>query len=364
MIKELFNHACIVIALLFLGGAFFRNLQSSSSVKTKLLLGISTGILGSLLMIFSIRITEYILLDLRHVAITLAVLFGGNYALIIAVVIVGISRFLFFTIGYSAYAATITLILTAIFVILINHLRISTLKKSFLMLIASTGLYATMYYVILAHFNLQTELILNIVLSYIPASIIGGLLTYYLATYIISSNSSYIELQRQAAYDYLTGLKNVRQFNRLLNEALIKTQQTKKQLALLYIDIDHFKKINDTFGHPAGDEVLKKLGRILTQNLNGGDHAFRNGGEEFSILMNNTDEKQASELAEVLREKVEQTPFYLPNGTDQYITISIGVVVSSGNKRLEEMTHEADKALYQAKNSGRNRVCITKKRVG
>jgi diguanylate cyclase len=360
MLKELFNHACIVISLLFLGGAFFRNLQSTSPIKTKLLLGLLSGILGSFLMYFSIRITDYILLDLRHVAIIIAVLFGGNLAVILTSIIIGASRYLFFTIGYSAHAALITLILITAFVILINQLRISQLKKVFLMIVVNTGLYAGMYYVILSHFGLNADFIYDIVLAYLPASFLGGLLTYYLAIYIVSSNSSYLELKRQAQYDYLTGLKNVRQFNRLLEFYMTQTEQSNKPLALLFIDIDHFKYINDTFGHPAGDEILRELGRILQKNIRSGDHAFRYGGEEFSILMSNTDEFQAIEIAEMIRKKVEQHPFYLPNGTDQYITVSIGIAINNGDSRLVEIVHDADTALYQAKNAGRNKVCFNK----
>ena len=364
MLKELFNHACIVISLLFLGGAIFRNLLSTSTIKTKILLGVLSGILGSLLMYFSIRITDYILLDLRHVAIIIAVLFGGNLAVILTSIIIGASRYLFFTIGYSANAASITLILITVIVILINQLKISQLKKVIFMIVVNTGLYAGMYHVILSHFGLKADIIGKIVISYIPASIFGGLLTYYLANYIVSSNSSYLELKRQAQYDFLTGLKNVRQFNRLIESAKLESKQTKKPLALLFIDIDHFKYINDTYGHPAGDEVLRELGRLLSQCIQSGDHAFRNGGEEFSILMRNAEEAQAFELAESIRRKVEQHPFYLPNGSDQYITISIGIAVSSGDSRLTDIVHDADTALYQAKNSGRNQVCIKQKRVG
>ena len=365
MIKELFNHACIVISLLFLGGAFFRNLQTSSTYKTKILFGLLSGILGSILMYFSIRITDYILLDLRHVAVIISILFGGNIAVIITAIIIGVSRYLFFTTGFSANAAVITLTLITVLMIIINHFKISQLKKVIIMIVINTALHSVMFYVILSHFGLKAQFIGNIVISYIPASFFGGLLTYYLANYIVSSNSSYLELKSQAQYDFLTGLKNVRQYNRLLESAKQRTIQSKTPLALLFLDIDHFKYINDTFGHPAGDEVLRELGRILLHSIRTDDDAFRNGGEEFSIIMNNTDEQQAFEMAEVIRKKVEQHPFYLPNGSDQYITISIGISVNSGDKRIMEIAHDADYALYQAKNSGRNKVCTyRKKRVG
>lgn len=360
MLKELFIHACIVISLLFLGGAFFRSFQPKSPIITKLILGILSGLFGTLLMHFSIRITDYILLDLRHVAMIISGLYGGSLSVIITTIMIATSRLLFFSIGFSAYSSAISMALIAILVILINYLKISLFKKGILMILGSTGLFSTMFYFILSHYRLKTAFVQDILMSYVPASLIGGLLTYYLANYIVTSNSSYTELKNQVQYDFLTGLKNVRQFYRHLDYAKLKAKQDNKTIALLFIDIDHFKYINDTYGHPAGDEVLRELGRILLQTVRPSMTAFRNGGEEFSIIMTNTNVAEAYEFAEKIRNKAEQHLFYLPNGPDRNITISIGIALNTGNNLLDEIIHEADKALYFAKNTGRNKVCVNK----
>ena len=150
-------------------------------------------------------------------------------------------------------------------------------------------------------------------------------------------------LSKEAKYDPLTKLLNRR--------GVLKELNSEEEGAVLYMDIDHFKNINDTYGHEKGDEVLKKLGKILKKSFRKNDIIGRWGGEEFVVVLPKTDYLSAFKLAEILRNKIEKTDF---NGVKA--TISIGVSEFKNKKEFEEALEKADDALYQAKNSGRNQV--------
>jgi diguanylate cyclase (GGDEF)-like protein len=123
------------------------------------------------------------------------------------------------------------------------------------------------------------------------------------------------------------------------------------------LDIDHFKKINDTYGHKCGDLVLKKLAATCQQVLREVDIIGRIGGEEFAILLPETDKEQAIEVAERLREAIGNAEVAIENGRPVRFTASIGVTSLTGeDKNMDVLLNIADKALYQAKNAGRNKV--------
>jgi diguanylate cyclase (GGDEF)-like protein len=125
------------------------------------------------------------------------------------------------------------------------------------------------------------------------------------------------------------------------------------------LDIDLFKKVNDTYGHKVGDLVLKRLSGIVLEALREVDVAGRIGGEEFAILLPETDGKQAIEVAERLRQLVESTPVILENGLPLKFTVSIGISSFAGKEtNIDTLLNLADQALYKAKNSGRNKVVM------
>lgn len=152
------------------------------------------------------------------------------------------------------------------------------------------------------------------------------------------------KLNYAANNDVLTGLYNRRQFNNSLSEELSRVKRTKSTLSLILIDIDNFKSVNDTYGHLKGDEVLKKLGYILKSSARTIDFAARWGGEEFAIILPETDLNGAEVFAERLRKNVENYDF----GKFQ-VTISLGIVSTSDELSLDELLTKADEALYAAK---------------
>ncbi len=173
--------------------------------------------------------------------------------------------------------------------------------------------------------------------------------------------SLHSELTRLATTDGLTGLYNHRMFQERLTEEIMRAKRYKRKLFILMIDIDHFKKFNDMYGHQTGDEVLKTVARIIKENTRSIDFAARYGGEEFVIILPDTDCKNALTVAERLRKAVENFPFFLKDGTKTKITISIGIACyPEDSVDKDDLIKKADKALYHAKQTGRNRTVLYK----
>jgi two-component system, cell cycle response regulator len=168
------------------------------------------------------------------------------------------------------------------------------------------------------------------------------------------------ELEKRATTDELTGLPNRRAFDAGLVTELERGRRLGKPVALLMIDVDHFKKFNDTWGHQAGDAVLRQIGGQLAANARSCDLAARYGGEEFAVILPHTDGAGAFVAAERIRKAIEKTSVKFNESTLQVTaSIGIGVVEDASAKRADIMLiREADDALYNAKEAGRNRVQI------
>lgn len=357
MLIQLFTHFCIAITLLFLGGALFRNYNLTDTLKTKIFLGFFLGLIGSSLLFFSIRITDFVLLDFRIVTIIISVIYGGPLSAIITTTLIAATRIIFFPSGFSAIASVFTIYLIVITVIEIHNLRLSFIKRSLLKVGFSTIAYTIMFYIIFAYFDLTDLFVKEILLTYTPASLLGGIITMFLANYIVTSNISYLNFKKQAKFDFLTGLKNAREFHEDINLHFTVKKEPLPPFALLILDLDFFKKINDQYGHPAGDAVLKEFSHLLIQSTQINDSVYRCGGEEFAIILNDTTMEQAITIAERIRKTVESHLFQLPSKIKINITSSIGLAMSTMAETSAEMICLADKALYEAKKTGRNKVC-------
>jgi len=170
------------------------------------------------------------------------------------------------------------------------------------------------------------------------------------------------ELHELSIRDGLTGLHNRRHLMVTLSKEMSRTKRYKRSMALLMIDIDHFKRYNDTYGHLAGDDVLRTIAVTLEKSLRSSDYSARYGGEEFAIMLPETEPDGAQQMAERLREKVEGASFTW-EGRAEKITISIGIALCPENgDDLTSLIGSADAALYQAKKAGRNRVVLSKKK--
>lgn len=160
-----------------------------------------------------------------------------------------------------------------------------------------------------------------------------------------------------AVTDDMTGLYNRRYFDRHLGVMLGKAQSQERDMALMILDIDHFKAVNDTYGHDIGDAVLKEFASRLKRNIRGVDLACRFGGEEFVVLMPDTDYAQAELVAERVRQSISERVFEVNAGRPLAVTVSAGVTLNeNASDTPESLIKRADVALYRAKREGRNRV--------
>jgi diguanylate cyclase (GGDEF)-like protein len=165
------------------------------------------------------------------------------------------------------------------------------------------------------------------------------------------------EIERMATTDGLTGLLNHRVLQQDLTKELRRSERQSIPLSLLLVDIDHFKKVNDTYGHPVGDLVLRGVARILKEEIRDIDTAARYGGEEFAVVLPGTDSAGAKNFAERLRKTIMAETFSA-DGRTLKVTASIGIAsVPADAKTKEELIERTDQALYHAKHQGRNQ-CV------
>lgn len=160
--------------------------------------------------------------------------------------------------------------------------------------------------------------------------------------------------------DSLTQLLNRRYLNTILIREIQFSRKNRSPLSLLAIDADFFKEINDRYGHAAGDLALQFMAKVLLESSKGSDYAFRVGGEEFLLLLVDSDWNRAQMIAETIRRRVEDTPIRSAEGESFKFTVSIGAVQYDGHPDYQRFLDAADAALYSAKNAGRNQVYLAK----
>lgn len=163
----------------------------------------------------------------------------------------------------------------------------------------------------------------------------------------------------EARMDSLSGVGNRKAFDESLRFMLSKSQRKRESFALLLIDVDHFKWINDTHGHQSGDQVVQRLGNTLKSAIRPGDHIARYGGDEFGILLEGVDVHVGAMVAQRIRDKVEHCNFDVGlNDARVAVTLSMGMAVSAHTDTSETLLSKADAALYRSKEAGRNRLSI------
>ncbi|WP_397332115.1 GGDEF domain-containing protein [Paenibacillus sp. JSM ZJ436] len=308
---------------------------------------------------FSIQVTTETIVDLRFIPPMIIILFGGIPSTFISVILIIAGRFEF-GITTSAIAAMILMIILGTGFILINrlfkknHPERSSYNQSLVMIIFSNIVFS----VIISFLVKDTEILMRLIPSYWVISIIGGLTSVFFVEYILKTQYLLMKYEKESTTDFLTGLNNVRQFDTIWNELMNQAMDKKERLSLFIIDIDHFKYVNDTYGHPIGDKILVELGKILKSTTRSFDVVSRNGGEEFSVILPDCPHPQALDIAERVRQTVELHPFPVSSKERINITISIGVATypeTVGDPN--QMVDSADECLYEAKRAGRNRVC-------
>ncbi len=173
----------------------------------------------------------------------------------------------------------------------------------------------------------------------------------------------YAEVLKHATMDALTGLNNRRQFEIRLNQELANAKRNNISLCCMMLDVDYFKKVNDTYGHSAGDEVLKLVSDVIKSEIREYDIACRFGGEEFFIILPQTNINEACSVAQRLRKVIEESKMEIKDAETEEVsrikvTISVGVCEYESSMTTDLIIQKADKALYEAKTTGRNRVIV------
>ncbi|HDR7389874.1 diguanylate cyclase [Bacillus toyonensis] len=347
MLRDLFVNTTIILSFIFIGGQLLRDspLKEGFSFWQKCVVGIFTGILGILLMLFGVHI-EDIMLDLRYLAVILAIIVGGPIASSITVIMILITRIVFTEYSLASELACYTIVLSGVGVIFIARMQISIMLKLIWLHVYCLSILVVPMYIL---FN-----DISVVVLYLISSITTGYITFVSANYVLQSNELFQTMKQYATIDALTGLGNVRQFDLEMNHHIGNKHMENDSLCLLLIDIDHFKYVNDTYGHPAGDEVLKQIGCILRGISTFPDLVFRKGGEEFALLIPQRGLSYGIHLGEQIRIAVEKHSFQLLDGTKIKITVSVGISEYKGSQ--EQLIQAADDALYYSKRNGRNQV--------
>jgi diguanylate cyclase (GGDEF)-like protein len=187
----------------------------------------------------------------------------------------------------------------------------------------------------------------------LPAGVLKSAVSDTFAEIMRTAAARQTRAEIESMTDALTGLYNHRRFHELLTEILSGERVDESEVALLFCDIDHFKQLNDRFGHLVGDDVLRQVSRILTSSIRRGDVAARYGGDEFCVLLRGAGIDEALEVAERVRERVAE--LYVTSG-EAAVSISIGVATLSEYCDGNELLAGADDAMYAAKEGGRDRV--------
>ena len=288
-------------------------------------------------------------------------MYGGALPGFVALAVIQISRFII-GVNLSSFVSFGLLSTLYIGYLLLRRWKAEIVIKAFTMLLYSNMIFS---FIIVYTLLKITTLTNEINLLYWIASIVTGLMAIYTTEHLRKMNDLFIQYKQSATIDPLTGLNNVRSFDEALNAAIQDTFSSKqKPLSLLVVDIDFFKHVNDTYGHPAGDSVLQQFGLILRNAARMEDIVSRNGGEEFTLLLRNCPHSEALEMAEKLRSSIEKKTFGVKQGGDLYITASIGVSTYPETVASSEYLYsEADQALYKAKRTGRNRVCSNETQI-
>ncbi|MEK4298015.1 GGDEF domain-containing protein [Oceanobacillus sp. FSL W8-0428] len=358
LFDDFFINLCIIITLtvIYIPLRTKLKIDTLSNWKQGFIDGAVSGLSGVLLIVFSIKVAENALIDLRFIPIMLLILFTGLFPAVIAGIVIIIGRFMIS--GMTTLSAT-TICLVILLIIgfqLIHKLyqpNKATYSKALIMI-----LYSNLIFFCIMMFYLNDYLqLLRFVPVYCIVSIICGLIAVAFSKHLDRTAMLLSKYEEEASKDFLTGLQNMRAFETTWNQFIDKSITENEKLTLLTLDIDYFKQINDTYGHPVGNQILTEFSNILLKNIRSFDTAFRNGGDEFSIILPDCSLENALEVAKRIQKEVEAHPFQISKKKNICVTVSIGVATYPDTcTNHHQIIQSADEALYKAKQSGKNRV--------
>jgi diguanylate cyclase (GGDEF)-like protein len=235
--------------------------------------------------------------------------------------------------------------------------RMSPRMKWAMILVSTAGMVALDHRVTMVAHSLPLDPTIKTLMQGLnfglPVLAIAALMLHYFK--MVAEQQA--QLQRHATTDPLTGLMNRRRLRGVWMQAEHEGRRGSFPLSIVLCDIDHFKSINDKYGHEAGDQVLRKMGQLIPREVRTGDSVCRWGGEEFLLLLPNSDKASAAATANRIRETIAATPLSI--GTQHLnVTVTMGIATLMGDEKFEAAAHRADVALYAGKAAGRNRVVV------
>ncbi|ERJ12890.1 GGDEF domain-containing protein [Haloplasma contractile] len=358
MLKELLNQFFIFISFIFIGAHIIRdtNILSKKAFIRNIVIGMYGALMAITLMSFTIPVpASNTVVDLRYMALLLIYFYFGFIPSILTAVAMILYRLSISGINESSVTAVLSICLYFVSYWLLDHFVKHYLKKWVSFFLASIIISMSS----LVYLLKGTDYLNLVLIEYLLVSVGGVIILYVLSEYAKTSNELYSQYKTISTKDFLTGLNNTRQFDHIYNELISRAKEQNQTIGMMMIDIDHFKQVNDTYGHPAGDSILKQVSMILRGFACKSYSISRIGGEEFCILMDHVNKRQAYDIAENVRSSVEKHHFCFESETCIKVTVSIGVAISPDTiMNPEKIKHHADQLLYQAKQTGRNKVCI------
>ena len=243
-------------------------------------------------------------------------------------------------------------------------LKIGQVKSVFLVTISAVSLsdtFTILSILILRKYGIYLNIWAALIISSLVPLIIAPIVNWQVIGLALKVYKLEEEMRHLATYDALTGLLGRRAFLEQSTHCLNLAKREGIPFSLMIVDLDHFKKINDKYGHMGGDRVLETFGKTILKISRKSDLAGRFGGEEFAFFLPNTSAEQAFQFANRLLESINQTEIDFNDQRIQY-TASIGLISTPFSKmeNIEELINLADKTLYKAKENGRNQICIYK----
>ncbi|MBJ3774188.1 GGDEF domain-containing protein [Acuticoccus mangrovi] len=335
-----------------------------SGSAAQVALGVLLGGAAVLAMLDPSEVAPGVLVDARTTPLLLSGLFGGPVAAVISCGISAAFRFHLGGIGATPGIAGMVMAAVVGSAVRFVYLRRGRpIGLGCLLLLAGLSpiLSVTIF---LLPMDMARDLFKE---AFLPLGVVRAVSIVFLGWLMLNEQkrtAAETEVRRLAFVDELSGLANRRAFYRQLEAEWQRWCRYHHPFSIMMVDIDSFKSINDRFGHPAGDDVIRRLATLMRDVGRATDVPARIGGEEFAILVPNTDPRDAAVMAERLRRNVERERVVV-DGTTIGFTISVGVSLSTAHREnVQELLSSADTALYDAKRGGRNRVIVAKEGGG
>lgn len=363
------NFISLLAIYVFIYGFYFRKLSPFFRKEYRYISHLQFGAIGGILGSITVVLTagykfghfynlEAVAMELRTYFVFIALCGGGWISGLVTWVCIAAMRWIVDgSIIYFLQVNSIDMVVI-VFTLIVLRMDLSRTLKWVILTFGAAALQSGLF--------IFRGMAIREAIIYFLATMVVSFVVYCFLFYVIQAAQMFIYFKENAMQDYLTKLDNVRALHAKIIHLVKRLRyQEDKQYVVVIADIDHFKRVNDTFGHAAGDEVLKRFASLLAHYCPKDDIVARMGGEEFCVILS-ANLAEGERLAERLRADVEHNPFILSSGSSIHVTVSFGLSIGDRGsvQKVNDMYNvidEADKALYMSKAKGRNKVTVYRK---